>query len=384
MAVRHLKAKLLAAAVITLTACTIEPPLKLADGADVEFAYPEVVTDINLIWGLDSTWTDLWWYGWDAEDAAVLGELEYPTPATYQARIYFYGALATNERMGITSARVVGSRFVRRYAYGWYDMLLWSEIASGDGTQVLIFDKTDPDRIIASTSTSRLGYFQNSSRTSVHNNPEIFYAGSPEMFYVSDDPADYDYYDEERHVYVKEVDAFLSPLVYTYLVQVVLYNNNGRITSLADESGMTALADGVVVNTGHTTSSDIVIGYPMRFKHDLPTRAGRLADIFGGRFTTFGLCDMEPWVRSRGTRYDGSMGQLQNLAMVNFQFANSSDSVYIFNVTDQMQRQAHGGIVTIEIDVDTLKIPNPGTTSQGGGFNPYIAPGDSIDHEYEI
>lgn len=365
--------------------CQIQPPLKLADTMPLQFALVEMQLRIETVWGIDESWRDEWWYGWDAEDIHEFGELDYPEPTNYEARFYFLGEKPnTNGNfLQFTSDRIWGNTFTRNMPVGWHDILFWSNIDSDDGTQVLLIDESNPSDIHATTTGTRLSY-GSPSRGGVYNNPEIFYAGMPETFYISSDPADYDFYDAERNLYIKHIDANLKPLVYTYLVQIVLYHNSNRITGLAERTAVTSLADGVSVHTGHTHTTDAAVSYDMRLKHNRPARNGEAADIFGGKLTTFGLCDMESWVRSRNRAYTGSRAELTNNVVANFAFSNSSDSVYVYNVTDQMQRQSHGGVVTIEIDVDTLKIPQRGSHGGGAGFEPWVMPCDSVEHNYEI
>lgn len=232
---------------------------------------------------------------------------------------------------------------------------------------------------------SRVGYTIPSSRASsvTRNNPEIFYSGMEKGFLLSRNYEDYDYYDEEAGVWVKHLDTDVVPMVYIYLVQVILYNNTqGRVTGLTDYPAMTALADGVTLHTGHTHLADTQVTFPMRFKKGLNAAQGRTADIFGGKLTTFGLCDMDSWNKSRSPQYAGSRAELRNQLALSLQFANSTDSTYLYDVTPQLQRQVHGGVVTIEIDVDTLKIPT--SRNAGSSFNPVIASEGQEEYDFII
>lgn len=368
-----------------MNSCQIEPPLKLADTVPLELSLMEMELEIETVWGIEEEWRNNWWYGWDDEDIQLFGPIDYPEPTNYEARFYYLGETPVSDGsyISLDRERIWGTTFERHMLLGWHDILFWSNIDSDDGTQVLIIDESNPNDIHATTTATRLSY-GSPTRAGVYNNPEIFYAGMPETFYVSKDPKDYGYYDEVRNLYVKHIDANLNPLVYTYLVQIILYHNNNRITGMAERSAVTSLADGVSLHTGHTHDTDVSVSYDMHLKHGITVRDTVRADIFGGKLTTFGLCGMEPWMVSRTRSYTGTRSDLANHVVANFSFNNRSDSVYLYNVTDQMQRQAHGGVVTIEIDVDTLKIPQSDSHGSAAGFDPWIAPCDSIEHDYEI
>ena len=58
---------------------------------------------------------------------------------------------------------------------------------------------------------------------------------------------------------------------------------------------------------------------------------------------------------------------------VTMQFNNGNDSTFVFDVTDQVRRKYKGGVLTVELDMDT--IPAPGR-SGGSGF-------DAVVKDYE-
>ncbi|MCC8070905.1 MAG: hypothetical protein LIO90_03770 [Bacteroidales bacterium] len=355
--------------------CRIEPPLHLP-GETVEMSLPEIRVDINVIWGIEADWERYWYYGWDADDVAQFGSIEYPQPKSFQARIYYHPDKPTDAWTSCSELWVEGTKFTRRFDFGYHDLLLWSEIDSEDGTQVLIIDESDKDAIFATTSRSRIG---------AYNHPEIFYGGYDPGLYVSDDYSTYDYYDEERNVWVKNLETEVYPMVYIYLVQAIIYNNNGRVTGLTADPALSSLSEAVTIHTGRTSEQEINVAFPMRLKKGLQVE-DRVADIFGGKLTTFGLCGMNSWVESKSSIiYSGSRADLRNHLEVGLSFTNRADSTYRFDVTPQLQRQAHGGVITVEIDVDTLPLPHITTTGGSSGFIPTIGEfTDSISHEFEM
>ncbi len=370
---------------LLLPACRIEPPLHLPQG-DVEMKMPEVEVDINVIWDIDADWTSSWYYGWDEHDIALSGRIAYPEPTGYEGRFYPLGEESPDAPYTTVEKVIIdGSSFRRKMNFGYHDMLFWSQIITDDGTQVVIFDESDFGCIEATTTQSRVGYSIPGSRATgeTRNNPEIFYSGLEKGFYLSRNFEDYDYYDTDKGVWVKQLNTDVVPMVYIYLVQVILYNNTqGRVTGLTDYPAMTALADGVTLHTGRTHLADTQVTFPMRFKTGLTAREGRTADILGGKLTTFGLCDMDSWSKSRTPQYVGSRAELRNLLALSLQFANSTDSTYLYDVTPQLQRQVHGGVVTIEIDIDTLKLPT--SRNAGSSFNPVVANEEQEEYDFVI
>lgn len=377
---------LVAASASVMTGCRIEPPLHLPETRYVEVAAPEVVTDVNIVWEIDESWTADWWYGWNQEDINRWGHIQYTEPSSYDIQFYYYGDSPRNQCLSVDATTCYEMPMRRWFPFGFHDMLIWSNIDSPDATQVLLIDRSNVFDIIATTSPDRLNYSppaeRAAARNNAYNNPEVFYSGMEEDFYVSTDPADYDYYDPERQVWVKNLSTELTPLVYTYLVQIVVYNNNGRILGTADRVGITSMARSVSVHTGRTSAEDVTVTFDMRMKTGLPARDGVIADIIGGKLTTFGLCGMERWQRSRGPAYGGSRPDLVNELMIDFVYSNGSDKVYLFDITGQLQSQCHGGVITIEINADDYPAPPPGESAGGSGFDPTIAPQETEQHEF--
>ena len=58
---------------------------------------------------------------------------------------------------------------------------------------------------------------------------------------------------------MKKIDTELKPLVYIYLVQIVLLNNDGRIKGINGNAAMSSMASLTNVNTGHTGNLPTVV-----------------------------------------------------------------------------------------------------------------------------
>ncbi len=56
-------------------------------------------------------------------------------------------------------------------------------------------------------------------------------------------------------------------------------------------------------------------------------------------------------------------------------FYNGMDSTFVFDVTDQVRERYKGGVITVELDMDTVPIPK---RSGGSGFDAVVK-----DYEYE-
>ena len=379
--------------IFLLSSC-IEPPLHLP-GQEVLTEMPAVQTDLSVVWNIDASWSVNWFYGWDAVDDELWGSIGYTEPSSFQVRRYYKGEDPKAPHTDIDAFSIQGTSFRRFFSFGYYDLLFWSDIDSKDGTQVLIINET-PDLVTATTTGSRGlsrrvsqiiangGEVEDdgSSIIGLLNQPEIFYAAYPENIYISRNLDDY-VYDPVEQVYIKKIETELRPLVYIYLVQIVLLNNDGRVKGINGNAAMSSMASGTNVNTGHTNNSPSTIYFNTRLKRDL-VADGQPCDIIGGKFTTFGLCDMEPYTRA-GHIYSGTRTDLKNNLFFDLLFSNDREKTYSVDVTQQLQTQAHGGVVTVYIDCQQLEPPRD-DDEQGTGslFVPTVEDYDEVFWEFEM
>ena len=381
-----------------MTSC-IEPPLKLP-AEEVIVDMPTVITDIEVVWNLDIDWQTSWHYGWDAEDERLWGNIEYPIPTNYEVRRYYLGDVPSVPHTNVEGFTIYSNRFRRSYQFGYYDLLLWSNIDSDDGTQVVTIDETNINEVKAATTATRgLTRFPNSvapddgdasdeetrskAVTGLYNQPEIFYSTFPRDIFISRNKEDYDYYDEEEKCWVKQINCELTPLVYIYLVQVILVNNNGVVTGTSGNASMSAFTASTNVNTGHTYDNPAMVYFNTRYKPDM-TYEGRPADIIGGKLTTYGLCDMESYIDSPDHIYNGSRTDLPNYLLVDLQFSNGAEKTMQFDVTDQCREQAHGGIITVVIDCGTIEVPDKPESGSGSLFVPTIDDYDEVIYDIPL
>ena len=369
--------------VLGLNTSCIEPPLNLpADELVMEM--PVVQTDMEVVWNVDYDWKATWHYGWDETDRQLSGDTCYTEPSNYEVRRYYLGSNPQGQhtRDGMDGFTVFSNTFRRTFQFGYYDLLLWSNIDSDDGTQVLLVDETNIDSVKATTTVSR-GIVRSTEESSVvglYNQPEIFYSAYNRNIYISQDPSDYDYYDEKENVWVKKLNATLRPLVYIYLVQIVLHNNDGRVKGVTGDAALSAMASGTSVNTGHTYNQPCMVYYPMRMKSGVSVN-GEQVDIIGGKLTTFGLCDMDGYTPGASAQYSGSRTDLDNRIYFTLRFSNGTEKTYDTVVTDQCRKQCRGGVITIDIDCSQLTPPNPEDPGSGNIFVPSVEDYEHVDYD---
>jgi hypothetical protein len=216
-------------------------------------------------------------------------------------------------------------------------------------------------------------------QSSAYYQPEELFAAYVENMLITKNPEDYDYYDQELQAYVKRIDAELNPLVYIYLIQVILHNNNGKITGVDGNGSLSGMSVGTCLNTGVTDSRDINVYFNTRFKKGVELKSGEVVDITGARTTTFGVCNMNPF--KAPTRQEINDTKEHSVEM-NFLFSNGRDSTMVFDVTKQVRQRYRGGVLTIELDMDTVPLPY---RSGGSSFDPVVEDfEDGGTHEFEM
>ena len=387
---------------ITFTSC-IEPPLKLP-AEEVIVDLPLILLDLEVVWDINVDWKNTWYYGWDEKDRELWGDIEYPTPTNYELRRYYLGDAPRLPHTEVEPFTIFGTHFRRTYQFGYYDMLLWSNIDSEDGTQVVTIDEKNLEEVEASTTVTRgmtrvqtsttvtsgtsvlTGTSASTVVTGLYNQPEIFYSSYIRDIHISRDPADYDYYDEEENCWVKKINSELEPLVYIYLVQVVLHNNDGRIRGCTGDNAISSFASGTSVNTGHTWDKPVLVYYGSRFKQGVEIGdTGEKVDVIGGKLTTYGLCDMDSYSATRNSSvYTGTRTDLTNNLYVDVVFSNGVTSTLQCDVTEQCQQQAHGGVITVDVDVRDIEVPQGPPTGSGSLFVPTVEDYDEVLYDIQM
>ena len=66
---------------------------------------------------------------------------------------------------------------------------------------------------------------------------------------------------------------------------------------------------------------------------------------------------------------------------VTMQFNNGMDSTFVFDVTDQVRRRWKGGVITVELDMDTVGVPS---RSGGSAFDAVVKDFEEETHEFGL
>ena len=374
---------LLFLATFSITSC-IEPPLHLP-GQEMKIILPQVDTDIDVAWDVHTDVQVKYHFGWEETDAALWDSLEYPMPKLIEVRRYYTGENPDGAIVGKDGFTIDTPSFRKYFQFGYYNLLFWSDVDfKGESPNVQI-DESNPNNVIAYTNGSK-GFNGRSENDDaiigLHDQPEMMYGAYPKDVHISENLNDYEY-DAENNVYIKHIEAILKPLVYMYLVQIVLHNNESIVQDVDGNAAITSLARGTIVNTGHTLDDACMVYMPTRMKKGIKID-GEEVDIVGGRLNTFGLCDMERYDSNKGTTYQGGRSDLHNYIYFDLTLADGTVKTYRRDITDQMKKQAYGGIITIDIDCMQLEPEYQSELKMESLFLPTIEDYKEVIWHFEI
>ena len=173
-------------------------------------------------------------------------------------------------------------------------------------------------------------------------------------------------YDEENDIWIRKLNMYLEPLTYIYLPQIILHNNRGRINGVQGIANLSGMARFTRLNSGIAGTDAIAVNFNVRLKNDKDFKAGEKVDIAGGRIMTFGICGLNA---NRVSHVDNKLDSERHYLDLNMTFNNGMDSTFVFDVTDQVRKRYKGGVITIELDMDTVPIPR---RKGGSGFNAVV------------
>ncbi len=380
---------------LSAVSCERRPPLHLHRGADIGFR-PIVDIQLDVYWdyaiAYDSiyNWQSEWYYGWDAVDQQIFGDISYVEPTMFNIRRYY-----TRNNPDAPHSVVYrtdgwrGKIYRADYDFGFWDILVWNDIKELSPVLSLIVDEeTSLDRVTAYTHESSSQARYNSKYTHAFYQPELLFSSYLEDEEIRSDYAGFEQmFDEETEemYWYKKMDVALYPCTYIYLTQIILHHNKGRITSVDGSANLSGMARTVTLNTGIAGTDAVSVNYDVRLKHncDMP---GESVDIVGGRLQTFGICNINP--NNIPTRSADSYAKIvesdpsHHYIDLEMQFNNGMDSTFVFDVTDQVRRKFRGGVITVELDVDTIKMPR---RSGGSAFDAVVLDyEDGGTHEFEM
>ena len=366
-------------------ACSPEPPLHLYDAQEVSLNLPVVDLDLEVYWdysiafGVEYDWEAEWYYGWDTNDMALFGEIGYSTPNIFQVRRYYTAEVPYAPHTGVIATTIEGTHFQGMYDWGFWDVLLWNDIKTIDGVQSVIIDETTTlDSVFAYTNQTMHASRYNAPRyTRSFYEPEPLFAAYEQGIDINSN-LDGFVFDEERGVWVRTLKMVLKPITYIYLTQVILHNNKGRISSIDGTANLSGMARSTNINTGVAGNDAITVYFNANMKKNCKMEE-ELVDIIGGRLMTFGICGNEANALSRAEDVRDKSRHYMDFTM---QFNNGMDSTFVFDVTDQVRKRYKGGVITVELDVDTIPIPS---RSGGSGFDAVVKDfEDGGTHEFEM
>ncbi len=370
--------------VVLAISCKREPLLHLYEAGDMDLELPDIEVgletywDYELIYGVEYDWEAEWYYGWNETDEKTFGTLGYTEPTAFNLRRYYTGKTPYVPHTTKYEDLIYERYFHAKYAWGYWDILVWNDVHTIDGVQSLNFDESSLDSIIAYTNQS-----MNTSRYQAPHYTRSFYQPEP-LFSVYEQAIDVNesldgfVYDESRNVWVKKLNMVMHPITYIYLTQVILHHNNGRVVNVDGVCNLSAMARTTNLNNGKGGNDAITVTYNSLFKPNCD-KHGESVDIIGGRLMTFGICNL---AANTVTRVEDIKDSHKHYMDVTMNFSNGMDSTFVFNVTDQVRKRFKGGVLTVELDMDTIPTP---VRKGGSAFDAVVEDyEDGGTHEFEM
>lgn len=366
-------------------ACEREPELHLHEGGKpIEIEFPIINLDLDVYWnyefdyGVSYDWRAEWYYGWDDIDQQIFGNLGYTEPHVFHIRRYHTYKDPAAPHTKVIANTITGNTFQGRFDWGFWDLLTWNDVVTLDGVQSLNFDETTTlEYVTAYTNQTMIpSRYQAPRYTRSFYEPEGLFSAYEEDIEVNENLDGFEY-DPANNVWVKHLNLKLQPVTYIYLPQIILHNNKSKIVGVDGSGNLSGMARTVNVNTGVAGSDAVTVHYNVRFKPNCDMN-GEPVDIIGGRVMTFGMCQLN----TRQTRQEEVTDDLVHYMDVTMLFNNGIDSTFVFNVTDQVRKLYKGGVLTIELDMDTIQVP---TRSGGSAFDAVVKEyEDGGTHEFEM
>lgn len=391
-------------ALLALSSCYREPPLHLYDEDNPAIELPWVELRLDLYWdyglnlGINYDWRAEWYYGnygkeggWDSEDMRLFGELEYVEPTNFFIRRYYTGDVPYGKRLDKYPAYIKAKLFQAKYDWGFWDILTWNDVKTIDGVQSLAFSESEDFDQEVTAYTNQTMYSSRYHAPRYQNSfyePEQLFSACERGIDINRNLKDF-VFDEEQNIWVRRLNMMLEPITYIYLPQVILHHNINPITNVRRikpdvepgmqicDANLSGLARSTSLNTGVAGMDAIAVKFKMRQKYDMDMN-GETVDIVGGRLMTFGICGQNG---NHITRAEDNMDTEHHYLDVNMRFYNGMDSTFVFDVTDQVRKRYKGGVITVELDMDTVRVP---TRPGGSGFTAIVKDYEYETHEIEI
>ena len=367
-----------------ICSCSPEPPLHLYKAETLEnkiiFAELELDAywDYELEFGVKYDWRAEWYYGWDEEDIRLFGKIDYTLPNVFNIRRYFTGDVPYAPHTRVIANTITGTTFQGEFTWGFWDMLVYNDVIIREGAQSLVFDETSTlDSITVSTNQSMSPARYHGPRyTRSFYQPEELFAAYEQAIEINRNLEGFEY-DSVRNVYIKRMNMVLRPITYIYLTQVIIHHNNGKIVGVDGNANLSGMARRSTLNSGRGSIDVCAVNYNTRWKTNCDKK-GESVDIAGGRLLTFGICNHQcNKIKNVSEVYDTN-AHFMDLTM---QFNNGMDSTFVFDVTEQVRRRYKGGVITVELDMDTIPVPS---RSGGSAFDAVVKDYEEVTHEFDM
>ncbi len=378
------KALCLIALLAMLTGCRREPELHLFDAQPNETKLLFAELNLDVYWdyildnGVKYDWRAEWYYGWDEEDQRIFGEIGYTIPDAFDIRRYYTGSTPYAHHTSVLQNTIQGRTFRGEFTWGYWDMLVFNDVRLIDGVQSLNFDETTTlDSITVYTNQSMSPSRYHAPRyTHAFYEPEELFSAYQQAININRNLEGF-VYDPELNTYVLRLSMTLTPITYIYLTQIILHHNRGKITSIDGSANISGFARWSVLNSGRGGEDPITVNYKSRLKRGCDME-GENVDIIGGRLLTFGICGHSC---NNIKNYREVKDVNRHYLDVRMQFNNGLDSTFVFDVTDQVRHRYKGGVLTVELDMDSISIPRrPG----GSAFDAVVEDYEEVTHEFEM
>jgi len=369
----------------SLVGCIREPELHLYDAGDATIELPVVDLELDAYWnyelsyGIQYNWRAEWFYGWDEMDSLIFGPIGYTLPEVFNLRRYYLGDSPRAYHTTVKKDQVQGTTYRGSYEWGFWDILVWNDVKTVDGVQSLVFDETTSlDSVTAFTNmTMHPARYQAPLYTRSFYEPEALFSAYDTDIEINKNLDGFEY-DPVRKIYIRRLDMVLMPLTYIYLTQVILHHNNNRIIGVDGSGDLSGMARTVNLNTAYAGENAVTVYHNVRYKSNCE-KHGEKVDIIGGRLLTFGLCNHNGNVIKDASEVKDTYPHYMDVTM---QFNNGMDSTFVFDVTDQVRRLYKGGVLTIELDVDSIRFPS---RKGGSAFDAVVKDyEDGGTHEFEM
>ena len=357
---------------VLLCSCRIDPPLHLRKAVEVEIEVDTHV-DLDVMWQIN--WETEWEYDWNVE---AYGPLGYEIPASMRLHAYTLGP--DGEYVAYQVHNFMGEESRVRVFPGVYDFLFHNNDSESilfkamddmndvyaytrvisTGLQPSILVKTRQQKEGASAQAAHAVTKADGAQTRAFENdpvvlmPDCFYSLFDQGQEVSDNLEDYEYIDGH---YVFRIKGELHPSSFIYLVQIRLFNNNGRVIGSAGGAALTGMAEGVDMRTCITSTDAVCV--PMDVRIDRATDP----DLMGARLLSFGIPGCNPYD-------DASVAAStsQHFLVLSVAYRDGGFKNIHVDVTDQVRALPLGGVISLELDVDDFP-PEEAEPIEGGGFN---------------